>query len=157
MLKINTIKHIRFVGRSENITTQLTCPFCNSRADSYFYYKGVIYKITDDSPCVTVIVVSALDFVRHFYDYVSYIHSVSDAILLITDKKILRKFGLKLDIKLLSYALSVPVICSRHPLNKLLDAIHTACSVKKMKDGNVYDYTNLYKSCINLCRLFRKK
>ncbi len=157
MLKVKSIKNVHFVGRYENIVTQLTCPFCTNRTDCYFYYKGIVYKITDENPAATVIVASALDFVRNFCDYVEYIHCVSNPILLITDKKCLRKFGLKLNMKVLSYALSIPVIHSRHPVNKLLDAIHMTCSVQKIHGLEFEKYLSLYKSCISLRRLFRKK
>lgn len=160
MLKVKTIKNVCFLGECDSIVTQLTCPFCNLKNEGYFYYKNTVYKISNDRPSATVICVSALDLVRYFEEYVRLILKVNNPILLISNKKQLRKFGLKIDDKNLSYSLAVPVISSRRPINRLLDDLHITASVPRIVTLNTVDLSLLYKSCIKIrriCKIFCKK
>lgn len=128
MLKVKAISTVSFVGESENLLRQLTCPASKYYRDSHFYYKSLLYRIEKPEDAkVRVVVFSALDL---FCCYDSLVDMVDypKTILYLTDIKKARRMGLAINPQKLSYMLECPVIFATRGaggINKLLAAIHT--------------------------------
>lgn len=62
MLKIKSISTVGFVGESENLVHELTCPLSRKRTGDRFYYKSSLYRVeAPDDANVRVVVFSAVD------------------------------------------------------------------------------------------------
>lgn len=128
MLKIKSISTVGFVGESEKLVRELTCPLSRKSVGDRFYYKSSLYRVEEpDDAKVRIVVFSAVDVFCCFDTLVDTV-DYQKCVLYLTDVKKARRMGIKIDRIRLSYALECPVVFatrSARGLNRLLEAVHT--------------------------------
>ena len=97
MLKIKSISTVGFVGESENLVHELTCPLSRKRTGDRFYYKSSLYRVeAPDDANVRVVVFSAVDVFCCFETLVDLV-DFQKCVLYLTDVKKARRMGIKID------------------------------------------------------------
>lgn len=142
MLKVKSVRTIGFVGDDERIVKELTTPFSRKKHSNCFYYKSALYRVENvEDAAVRVVVFSAVELYCGFEQLFDLCENPK-SVVFITDCKMARKMGIKIDKGRLKYMLGCPVIFDKansvSGLNKLLNAIHI-----------VSDTPSYYTACEN--------
>lgn len=127
MLKIKSIDTVGFVGESEKLISELTCPLSRKTAGDRFYYKSSLFRVEEpDDAKVRIVVFSAVDVFCCFDTLVDMV-DYQKCVLYLTDIKKAKRMGIKINRARLSYALECPVVFatrSARGINRLLEAVH---------------------------------
>lgn len=132
MLRINCIKRVKIIG------TQYLYY-------DYFYYKKVLFVVCEDNEDVSLVFVNAIELVQDFAKYITLLSNLNNPILIIQNKKRLKRFGISLDSKSLSYALSMPVLVSKA---QILKTLHATSTISKIVVSKQVDLKELFDSTI---------
>ncbi len=128
MLKIKSISTVGFVGESEKLVRELTCPLSRKSMGDRFYYKSSLYRVEKpDDAKVRIVVFSAVDVFCCFESLIDMV-DYQKCVLYLTDVKKARRMGIKINKTRLSYTLECPVVFATRStlgLNRLLEAVHT--------------------------------